>query len=147
MHLAQINLGRLAYDLDDPRLADFMDGIEIINRIAAQSPGFVWKYETAPGGEVEETVEGDPRVVVNMTVWESVEDLRHFTYNTLHKRFYGRRGEWFVPYGAESLAMWWVPEGHEPTLTEGLERLAELRAKGDSDRAFGWNHVRGAQSA
>jgi hypothetical protein len=37
--------------------------------------------------------------------------------------------------------MWRAPAGHRPTLDEALERLAELQANGDTDRAFGWSHL------
>ncbi|MEQ9259995.1 MAG: DUF3291 domain-containing protein [Roseovarius sp.] len=137
--LAQFNIGRLAHDLDDPRVADFMNGIDVLNRIAERSEGFVWKYETEPGGVVEETLFGDPRIVVNLTVWESVERLRFFAFNTLHKHFYERRGEWFDPLGEPHFVMWWVPEGHRPTLVEAKERLEAYRTGGDG--VFGWQEI------
>ncbi|EET49365.1 hypothetical protein TR2A62_1174 [Thalassobium sp. R2A62] len=34
--------------------------------------------------------------------------------------------------------MWWVPEGHEPTLEEGLAKLALRERDGDTVAAFGW---------
>jgi len=138
-HLAQLNLGRLAYDLDDPRVGDFVNGLDMVNRIAAASPGFVWKYETGVGGAVEDVVDGDARILVNMTVWESVEALRHFAFQTLHKRFFQRRGEWFAPLGRPGFVMWWVERGHRPTLAEALGRLERLRASGPSPGAFDWS--------
>jgi hypothetical protein len=38
-------------------------------------------------------------------------------------------------------AMWFVPEGTQPTLEEAMDRLAHLGAHGNSDRAFGWDHL------
>ena len=55
--------------------------------------------------------------------------------------FYERRAEWFELLGRMHFVMWWVPEGHRPTLNEALERLARLEAEGDSDEAFGWRHL------
>ncbi len=138
--LAQFNIGRLAYDLDDPRVADFVSGVDILNRIAERSPGFVWKYETEPGGVVEETLFGDPRIVVNLTVWESVEHLRHFAFNTLHKRFYERRRDWFEPMDQAHFVMWYVPGGHRPTLEEARERLEAYRSGGGAE-VFGWRET------
>jgi hypothetical protein len=40
--------------------------------------------------------------------------------------------------------MWWVAPGHRPSLEEGLARLDHLRAKGDSDHAFGWSYLKEA---
>jgi hypothetical protein len=34
--------------------------------------------------------------------------------------------------------MWFVDEGHTPTLDEALARLVDLTGNGHSDRAFGW---------
>jgi len=43
--------------------------------------------------------------------------------------------------GKMQFVKWWVPAGQQPTLDEALERLAELQANGDTDRAFGWSHL------
>ncbi len=52
----------------------------------------------------------------------------------MHRQFYERRREWFEVLGEMHFVMWWVPAGHRPTLDEGLERLAQLRAHGNSER-------------
>lgn len=139
MHLAQFNIGRMTYDLDDPRAADFVNGIEMVNRVAEQSEGFVWKYETGMGGMVDEDVDGDPRMLVNMSVWESLAALRHFTWKTLHKQFVKRKAEWFTPMDRAHLVMWRVPVGHRPTLAEAQDKLEHLRKNGSTEAAFGWD--------
>ncbi|MEO1140058.1 MAG: DUF3291 domain-containing protein [Pseudomonadota bacterium] len=141
MHLAQFNIGRMTYDLDDPRAADFVNGIEMVNRVAEQSDGFVWKYETGTGGVVQETVDSDPRMLVNLTVWESVEALRRFVWKTLHKHFVTRKAEWFKPLGRAHFVMWWVCRGHRPGLAEAQGKLADLRHYGSTEAAFGWDFV------
>lgn len=141
MHLAQFNIGRMAYELDDPRMVDFQRGIDMLNTIAERSDGFVWKYETAFGGVVPEEVDGDPRILVNLTVWDSVEALRFYVWNTLHKHFVTRRADWFTPMDSAHFVMWWVPEGHRPDLSEALARLDHLRQHGDSQDAFGWDSI------
>ncbi|MEM9100608.1 MAG: DUF3291 domain-containing protein [Pseudomonadota bacterium] len=140
-HLAQFNIGKLRFPLEDPRNKDFVVGTEIVNRIAMQSRGFVWKFETALGGAVPEMIDEDPMVVVNMTVWESVADLKHFVWNTLHKRFYQRKAEWFSVLAENHSVMWWVRPGHTPDLAEGYARLARLRAKGATAEAFDWDYA------
>lgn len=144
MHLAQFNIGRMTYDLDDPRAADFVAGIEIVNRVAEQSDGFVWKYETGMGGVVQDDVDNDPRMLVNLTLWKSIEALRHFTYKTLHKHFVTRKAEWFAPLGRAHLVMWWVPKRHRPTLEEAQAKLALLRQNGSTEAAFDWAFARPA---
>ena len=84
---------------------------------------------------------GDPQFVSNLTVWESVETLENFVWNTVHKQFYDRRREWFEVLGDMHFVMWWVPEGHKPTLDEALARLELLKSKGNSPEAFGWDGI------
>jgi hypothetical protein len=142
MQLAQLNIGRMMYDLDDPRAGDFLNGIDMLNRIAERSPGYVWKFETEFGGVVEGEFDNDPRVLVNLTVWESVASLHHFVWNTLHKHFVSRKEEWFTQLEVAHFVMWWVPDGHEPTLSEAQGKLEHLRRHGDSDAAFGWAYAK-----
>ncbi len=141
-HLAQLNIGRLVADTDDPRVADFMAALERINGLGKRMPGFVWIMEGAEGqGNTETKIDGDPRFVSNLTVWDSVEALERFVWGTIHRQFYERRAEWFEVLGKQHFVMWWVPAGHRPTLDEGLERLAHWEAYGDSEHAFGWRHL------
>lgn len=147
MHLAQFNIGRMTYDLDDPRAADFVRGVDMLNRIAEQAEGFVWKYETETGGVVQDNVDDDPRVLINLTVWDSIEALTHFVFKTLHKHFLMRKAEWFTPLDRAHFVMWWIPEGHCPNLTEAQGKLEQLRTKGASDAAFDWAWVKAGKVA
>ena len=69
-------------------------------------------------------------MAVNMSVWENVEALENYVWQTVHKRFYGRRHEWFEPMDERYLVMWWVPAGHRPTIAEAIERLEHLKTHG-----------------
>ena len=42
-HLAQMNTARLRAPLDDPSMAEFVDGLALMNALADRSPGFVWR--------------------------------------------------------------------------------------------------------
>ncbi|MEP0964349.1 MAG: DUF3291 domain-containing protein [Roseobacter sp.] len=144
MHLAELNVGRLAAPTDDPRVAEFMENLDRINGLGKRMPGFVWMMEGSgePGtGNTDAKIDGDPQYVSNLTVWESVETLEQFVWGTIHKQFYARRQEWFEVLGEMHFVMWWIPEGHEPTLEEALQRLEHLKTHGDSDHAFGWSHL------
>ena len=147
-HLAELNVGRLLVPTDDPRVKEFMDNLDRINGLGKRMPGFVWMMEGSgePGtGNTETFVGDDPQSVTNLTVWESVETLEQFVWNTVHRQFYERREEWFEVLGKMHFVMWWVPAGHRPTLDEALERLEHLRQNGDSDHAFGWSYLRDAK--
>jgi hypothetical protein len=146
-HLAELNVGRLLAPTDDPRVADFMNALDQVNGLGRRMPGFVWMMEGSgePGtGNTENAIDGDPLAITNLTVWESVETLEQFVWNTVHRQFYERRQEWFEILGEQHFVMWWVPEGHRPSLEEALERLDYKRTHGDSDQAFGWSYLKDA---
>lgn len=148
MHLAELNVGRLLAPTDDPRVAEFMGALDRVNSLGKRMPGFVWMMEGsgAPGtGNTEARIGGDAQFISNLTVWESVETLETFVWNTVHRAFYERRAEWFEVLGQMHFVMWWVPEGHRPTLDEGLARLEHLRVFGDSEQAFGWTWLKEAR--
>jgi len=140
-HLAQLNVGRLVADTDDPRVAAFMAALDRVNGLGKRMPGFVWMMEGsgAPGtGNTETKIGDDPRFIANLTVWEDVASLERFVWDTIHRQFYDRRHAWFEVLGAQHFVMWWVPAGHRPTLHEGLARLETLRRDGPGPDAFGW---------
>jgi Domain of unknown function (DUF3291) len=43
-HLAQLNIGRLRYEVDDARMADFTNNLALVNGLAEASTGFIWRY-------------------------------------------------------------------------------------------------------
>ncbi len=147
MHLAELNIGRLTAPVDDPRVKEFMDNLDRVNGMGKRMPGFVWMMEGSgePGtGNTENSIGDDPQFVANLTVWEDGESLGNFVFNTMHKQFYERRAEWFELMGEQHFVMWHVPEGHEPTLAEALERLEHRKVNGDSEHAFGWDTLKNA---
>ena len=146
-YLAELNIGRLLAPTDDPRVAEFMGALDRVNGLGKRMPGFVWMMEGSgePGtGNTEAKIGGDPQFVSNLSVWESVETLESFVWNTVHRVFYERGREWFEVMGKTHFVMWWVPEGYRPSLDEALARLAYKEEHGDSDHAFGWSWLKEA---
>lgn len=143
--LAQFNIARIKYPLDDPRMAEFVENVDRVNGLAEQIPGFVWRLADDSGNAMGMEVYGDPRILPNLTVWENVEALERFVFKTVHSRFYGRREQWFEPLETP-LVLWFVPAGHRPSLTEGVERLNRLKAQGPNEFAFGWESLPTAQA-
>jgi hypothetical protein len=136
-HLAQYNVAKLVAELDDPRLADFIANLDRINRLGDRSPGFVWRHQNADGNSTGTRVGTDPLVVINFTVWESIEALFEYTYHSDHVEVFRRRRDWFEDHGGQHyLAMWWIPAGHVPTVEEAEERLTHLKAHGPTEYAF-----------
>jgi hypothetical protein len=143
-HLAQFNIARIKYPLDDPRMKEFVDNVARVNGLAEQVEGFVWRLQDASGNAMGMKVYEDPRVLPNLTLWENVAALERFVWQTVHKRFYGRREDWFERIETP-LVLWFVPVGHRPAMAEGVERLDHLIANGPSDYAFGWESLPDAQ--
>ncbi|MEU6741848.1 DUF3291 domain-containing protein [Streptosporangium sandarakinum] len=136
MHLAELNIAHLRAPTDSPELADFMAGLEPVNALADGAPGFVWRLKG--GDDPRDTVQhryGD-HLLINFSVWESRETLWDFVYRTVHLEFLRRRREWFLRMAEPYAVMWWIPVGHVPTLEEGMDRLALLRAHGPTRAAF-----------
>ena len=79
LHLAQLNIGRLRYEVGDPRMAEFIDNLAFVNGLAERSPGFVWRYQDDSGSAIDtRPFDGDPRMAINLSVWDSVEALERF---------------------------------------------------------------------
>jgi hypothetical protein len=135
-HLAQYNIARLLEPLDTLRLADFVAALDPLNRLAEQSPGFVWRHQTAQGNSTAVRVRGDPMIIINFSVWESVESLFEYAYHSEHVEMFRRRREFFEHADLPYLVLWWVPAGHEPSVEEADARLDCLRENGPTPSAF-----------
>lgn len=135
LHVAQVNIARARAPIDSPLLADFRAMLDPINALADRSPGFVWRLQTEDGDATGIRGFGDDRIIVNMSVWESIDHLADFVYRSAHIEVMRRRREWFERISLHA-ALWWVPAGHEPSVAEAEERLAHLRRHGPTPHAF-----------
>ncbi|MDF6018174.1 DUF3291 domain-containing protein [Streptomyces sp. JH34] len=137
-HLAQVNVGRILAPLGSPRLADFVAQLPEINTLADHAPGFVWRLVDDDGADSTSLrpEDDDELLLINCSVWESVEALREFTYRSEHLKVLARRREWFERLADFHLALWWVPAGHRPTVAEAMERVALIRERGEGPGAF-----------
>jgi len=134
--IAQINVARAVASLDDPRMADFVARLDEVNRLGDESPGFVWRLQGASGNATDLRVDGDPLVIVNLTVWRSPDHLFAYTYRSDHRNVFARRFEWFERWEGPSVALWWQPTGTIPTIDDGLRRLQLLAEHGPTPGAF-----------
>ena len=135
-HLAQVNIARLLEPLESELLSDFVASLDPVNAVADRSPGFVWRLQAEDGNATSVPIFDDDELIVNMSVWESLEALRAFVYTTAeHLAVMRRRREWFERMDV-FMALWWVAAGHIPTVTEAEERITLLRAIGPSSEAF-----------
>jgi len=136
-HIAQMNVARALYDTDDNRMAGFMDSLDRINALAEESSGFVWRLKDESGNATNMKLTDDPRFIVNMSVWETVEALYDFAYKSAHTPFIGRRHDWFEKPSEPIQVLWWIrSDSAPPDPATGLERLTELRENGPGPKAF-----------
>ena len=134
-HLAQVNVATVRAPLDSPELAGFVAQLEPINALADHAPGFVWRLQTEDGDATSIRPYDDERIMVNLSVWKSLESLRAFVYASRHLDVMRRRREWFHRMDTY-LALWWVPAGTIPTVAQAKDRLQLLAGNGPSPDAF-----------
>lgn len=135
-HLAQVNIGRVLEPLTSPRLKDFVDQLDEVNARADAAPGFVWRLQTEDNNATAIRVFDDDELIINMSVWESVEALADYVYRDHgHLAVLRRRREWFTPTDTVT-ALWWVHAGHRPTVAEAEDRVRHLRKHGSTPYAF-----------
>jgi hypothetical protein len=140
-HIAQINIARMLAPVADPIMADFVAQLPPINQLAEQSPGFVWRLQSESGDATSIQVYDDEMIIINLTVWESVDALRQYVYKSAHSGVLRDRKRWFEKFEGPYYALWWVPAGHLPSTEAGKERLEYLREHGDTEYAFSFKNV------
>jgi hypothetical protein len=135
-HVAQLNVGKTLYAVEHPRMIGFTGRLAEINAMAERTPGYVWRLQGESGDATGIHVFDDPLVIVNLTVWESIEQLYEFSYHTDHAEVFRLRRAWFEPWPGPHLVLWWIPAGTTPSLDEARARLDRLAAEGPSPEAF-----------
>ena len=134
--IAQLNVGRSVAPMDHARMADFVARLDEVNALADGSPGFVWRLQGDNGNATELKYTADPMFIVNLSVWESLDDLFNFTYRSDHKTVFARRFEWFERSRGPNVVIWWQPAGTIPSVEDALRRLELLASVGPTPEAF-----------
>lgn len=135
-HLAQVNIARMRAPLDDPIMAGFVAQLGPVNAVADSSPGFVWRLQTSEGDATSLRPMDDPMVLFNMSVWESVDELKAYVYRSQHGRSLGDRKQWFEKPVGVTNAMWWIAAGERPSIEDAKQRLQWIEAYESSPIAF-----------
>lgn len=135
-HVAQVNVARMREPLERPSMQAFVDGLEPINALADASPGFVWRLQTDDGDATALRVFDDDMIIVNMSVWDSVEALHAFVFRSEHAGYLRRRSEWFEKLAEASTVLWWIRAGEAPTVEDAKTKLEWLRARGPTREGF-----------
>ena len=145
MHVAEFNWAYLRAPWGDPKVARFVNATDTVNGVAGRTDGFVWRDPFDDETRLEvlhdlvQQTDGpfDPDcLTATLSVWESVETLRAFVFDTLHGRFWKRRDDWFIAQGVPVYVLWPVAEGHRPGLEEAKAKMQKLTAEGPSPEAY-----------
>jgi hypothetical protein len=134
--LAQLNIARMKVPYDDPLMKGFIDALEPMHELSDNSPGFVWRLESDQNPEPELAAFEASGWLVNMSVWQSIDDLKAFVMAPYHLSIMRRRAEWFEKTREETMVLWWIEDGCIPSFTEAMERLHCLRDNGPTSYAF-----------
>lgn len=135
-HLAQLNIARFRLPPDHPDNLGFVNNLDKINALAEQQMGFVWRRIGEGNDALDVQAYDDPYVISNMSLWADIESLSAFVYrNKEHREIMRRGAEWFDNIEFY-LVLWWVEEGHIPSLYEAKARLSMLEEKGPTEKAF-----------
>ena len=140
-HLAQLNIGRIRAPMSDPLMAGFVAELEPVNELADSAPGFVWRLQTEAGDATAIRPYDDDTILINMSVWETVDALKAFVYRTHHADVMRQRERWFERLDTYFIVLWWIPAGAIPTVLEAKLRLDHLRQHGESPYAFSFKKV------
>jgi hypothetical protein len=119
-------------------MADFTNNLARVNKLGTEAPGFVWLLTGGDEGYGATDVAwpGDPDVLVNMSVWESIEALRDYVFGGEHVPILRRRREFFKTQTEATAVLWWIPAGTTPSVHDAKERLEYLNEHGPSAFAF-----------
>jgi hypothetical protein len=140
-HLAQVNIGRIKAPLDSEAMSGFVSRLDEINALADQSEGFVWRLQTNEGNATYLRPYDDDQILLNMSVWESVEALRNYVFKSAHAELLRQRHSWFEKFSSVYAALWWVPVSHIPGVDEAKKRIDYLEKNGPSQFAFTFKSV------
>lgn len=135
-HLAQVNVALARGEMTSENMSGFVSRLDEINRLAESSKGFVWRLVGDGADATSIRAFDDPLLLVNVSVWEDLESLKAYAYQSAHVELIRDRDAWFHKLPEAHQALWWVPVGHTPTVEEAKARLEHIRAHGPTPTAF-----------
>lgn len=130
-HLVHANLAKARAELDDPLMKGFVDRMDEIDALAESTPGFVAQPTLPDEGALYTGLD-----LLNVSIWDSIERLREFTYSSEHAEMLDRRSEWFFQSNRPAYVLYWLPAGLLPTEKEIGQKFAHLHQHGPTPTAF-----------
>ncbi|MBS0124292.1 DUF3291 domain-containing protein [Thetidibacter halocola] len=133
MSIAVHTYGLLKAPHGEPEVQAFVDGIATVYAVAERSKGYVWRFS-----DYETLAPVPVPAARTLSIWDDLDSLRHFVWDTLHGKFYARKSEWFHEPNEPMMVLWNTDPAARPTMEEAYEKLEFLRANGPSPAAFDW---------
>lgn len=134
-HLAQLNIADAKADPTSFLMSGFYQRIDEINELAEHTSGFIWRYkDTEP--KAAQRIFNHSALVINMSVWQDLDVLKQFVYQTTHKELIKGRKDWFHKMPETHQVLWWIKAGHTPNLKEAKQKLDLIRDQGPTLDAF-----------
>ncbi|MDH5377654.1 MAG: DUF3291 domain-containing protein [Gammaproteobacteria bacterium] len=127
--LAQMNLVKVLHPLDHPAMQEFVDQLDYVNSLAEKADGFIWRY-TSEHDVYEEDI------LLNMSVWTSVEALHKFVYSGEHLDVLKQGAKWTQRIKGDSTVLWWIRNYDFPSDRDAKARMDHLWAHGATEFAF-----------
>jgi hypothetical protein len=155
-HLAVFNRGMLQEKAGSESNQEFIAALAPVMQIAEKSKGMVWRFRSPTDGPNDKEykdidLQFPGMALLNLSVWESMDDLKHFMYKSGHAAYYKRRREWFevdaknasgdlppkAPNNAPHHVLWWIPAGSTPpSFEDAIEKCTRLVEHGETAEAF-----------
>ena len=126
-------------------MAEFVDNVARVNGLAEQIEGFVWRLQDESGHAMNMRVYDDPRILPNLTLWENVEALERFVWQTRAQPLL-RAARGMVRADQKRR---WCCGGCRPGIgrawRKGSSGSSISRRTGRATIAFGWERLSDAQ--
>jgi len=129
--LVHANVAHARAPLDDDIMMGFTAMVDEINRLASRAPGFISEPTLSDEGTVYQ-----PPFLLNVSLWNSIRNLKEFVYQGKHAMALEHREQWFFQDEFNNYVLYWIPQGQYPTEREVKERLDSLRRNGPTAYAF-----------
>lgn len=81
-HVAQLNIALARGPIGSELLSEFVALLDPINALADRVPGFGWRLHTEDGSAIAVRGFDNNRMIVNLSVWESTDQLAAFAYRS-----------------------------------------------------------------
>jgi len=140
-NIATYNIAEAKFPMDDSAMKDFNDAIDKVNQEAEASKGFVWRMQDDSGNATSIRIYDNANMIVNLTVWRTVEDLKNYIYNGDHLSVFVRKKEWFATMKTPHMVLWYIKDGELPTVEDAKAKLNHLIENGPSKEAFGFRNI------